>query len=647
MAQITTPRPPLGTYRALSSFAGIDSTGATDSRAGFVTALAAVAGTNLTLLIDCSVKLTIGFDYSKSIMVDNNTKVAFTPAGKLLVDTNLVPLFAFVHATGIRFWDLNIERTGTYDIDYLTNNSGAGFNDVTKKNWLASNRGITWTNSNPHWQGPTQTAALLYFGGNSYDIVFERPRFCVPVAALASTFIPCVATSGPEYKANTTVLNGPTLTSSNGDLPSDITFNEPYFDGVLMGLVGSANGVTVRSPRAKRYSDYQTAAGGTLGGTSTWFSPPHLIYLQDGGFSGLPGRGYRITDCIDDGVYVGASGVRGASGHCVSLKIGAVDTLVDGYYSGRRDGLMDVLASAGPVTLRKLKAVFDSTIHAADGLQAVRFPDAGPYLDLTIDGMELIDTAAAPAFWPIGDHQGASNERVSMTGVRVTVEDWPAGNTASPGFAVNGKHVKLDVTNTYKAFGATQTSRGPMVLQGNQGSLQGSSYDCKVHGWRAIASNFDGLKPRMLMAHEDQTMGSWGRVRDITNGYEAVIENGIKTENWTQRVVVTPTDAAATYDTAIVVPANFVIDRFGVVVTTTLGNADGLTTFGVGWSGSANALLAAVSRSFYTNTVGNASVSTGGSNRTIRLTADAGTFDGTGEVIVSVRASRFLGSDTQ
>ena len=89
---------------------------------------------------------------------------------------------------------------------------------------------------------------------------------------------------------------------------------------------------------------------------------------------------------------------------------------------------------------------------------------------------------------------------------------------------------------------------------------------------------------------QGQGIGNRLRVMDVTNGIEQIVSNGVQRERWTQQCTVTPA-AGATYLTPISVPATHNITEFSVSVVTTLGT---ITSFGVGWAGSATALYAAV-----------------------------------------------------
>jgi hypothetical protein len=143
-----------------------------------------------------------------------------------------------------------------------------------------------------------------------------------------------------------------------------------------------------------------------------------------------------------------------------------------------------------------------------------------------------------------------------------------------------------------------------------------------------------------VVAGQANNGGNYVRIQDPVNGYEVTVDNTLRVERWTQNAYVTPTNGSTSADTTIVLPAAFTAERYAICVITALGGV-GLTTFGVGWLGAPNALIAAAAKTLSYNPSGTLAVSSGGVARTIRLTADAGTFDGTGNVRVAVTAYRF------
>lgn len=154
------------------------------------------------------------------------------------------------------------------------------------------------------------------------------------------------------------------------------------------------------------------------------------------------------------------------------------------------------------------------------------------------------------------------------------------------------------------------------------------------------STNFNGFRQRVLIAQGGAAFANRMKLIDTSSGIEQTVENGVVTESWTQYWAGTPT--GATYATNIVFDATWAIDRVGWSVTTALDTTNGLTSVGVGWTGSATALLSAQGITAGTDTAIPAfsPIPLGGSTRTILLTPTAGTFGTTGQLQLSVRGTR-------
>jgi hypothetical protein len=85
----------------------------------------------------------------------------------------------------------------------------------------------------------------------------------------------------------------------------------------------------------------------------------------------------------------------------------------------------------------------------------------------------------------------------------------------------------------------------------------------------------------------------------------------------------------------------------GYKIATNLDTTNGLTTVGVGWTGSPTAILSAqgITTSTFAFTPAFAPISLGGSSRTVLLTPTAGTFGTTGLLQLSVRGTQMTGAN--
>jgi hypothetical protein len=222
---------------------------------------------------------------------------------------------------------------------------------------------------------------------------------------------------------------------------------------------------------------------------------------------------------------------------------------------------------------------------------------------------------------------GATSATLATAGVAVT---WPYTSGAyNVWFSDNEQRL---VTFTNGATTATWTG----------GITNASGVTAAASCSLMNAAQVDGYKQRVLIAQSGQAWGNKIRIVDGTSGFEQTVDNGMVRETWAQYWAGTP--IGATYNTAIVFPSTFAIDQYGYSVTTALDTTNGLTSVGVGWSGTPTALLAAAGITAGTNPPQPIAtpVSLGGSQRQVLLTPTAGTFGTTGVMQVAVRGTRIL-----
>jgi hypothetical protein len=713
----------------LSSYPGIDPTGATNSRTGVANALAAIAGTNTTLMWDCPVYINIGFNTAAPIFVQTGTNVQFTPTGKLYSDGLGLPTFVLMNAHDWSFLDVRYEYCAglapsangigsSFSYGAIAAPTGAtsgpvvtaagNFNTNQLTAYLTANSGNTFTGGGTAiWSGPTNASAVFMIRGNSYRGRISG-RFYVPDNVLACYFIPALFTMDVQWNAGLTgITSGTTPSAANTSVPSEIYFNNILIDGSLMSFVGSPSTWQVNNLTSLRYSDLQDASGGNIGGTGTPYAPPHLIYT----ISGYVGCQTRLYNVHDEGIYVGATTRRStSSGYINSLKTASHSgTVVDNYTSLRPDGGWDLVTDSfsGGGSGRGIYVRHDTS--QGTGNFAIRFPSAPPLVDFDLQ-LEALDIATVPQQFPIlGD--GTLTNTGNHLDFTVTVQDWP--NTGAyaalyPGFGTGGNNNRVSMKLNMLNCTSAATLRGSMCNQGST-TATASSFHLEVVGWRMIPiaftssvssgatsatltgnwaypngtyntwfsdgeqravtytngaptatwsgalnntvtaiataslindTNFNGYRQRVLLMEAGAAFGNTMEILDAANGIYQKVENGVVTESWTQYWAGTPTGSA--YATNIVLDASWAIDRVGWSVTTNLDTTNGLTSVGIGWSGSATALLSAQAITAGTDpaTPIFAPITLGGSTRTILLTPTAGTFGTTGQAQLSVRATR-------
>jgi hypothetical protein len=442
-----------GPVRSLREFAACD--GTTDDNLATAKAFAAARHHAFTLRVDCPAWLHVGTDLGRQIYVDDGTVVDFADGGVFIVDNTLVPTFGLVDVNDVTFTNWRVEYRASLPLDYHVDGgyydngtfvpkNGAclacDYTDGPLTNYLRTHRGVIFDQSlgkvGATWVGPTNNSATFYLVGSTSHVTITGMRLYVPPTANGNQFAPMVFSMTPGYVPNQTVtaLDGVApYEPPKYSVPNHILFDDIDLDGYYMGWQGGAQDLTIHHVRAHRYGDWQDVDGGTPGGTGKWFAPPHLIYLPYDyrGDGGLFNRNLQISDVNDLGPRIGIARDRGGtdpgSGYALSLKIGGVDSKVDGYTSSRPDGLLDVLASDN-LTLANINATYDSSFlnNIYPGL---RFPGIGTTRNhLTLQNVSLADLATHPVIAPMS---GANDLRDStFTNVLLTVARWDTAEIA-------------------------------------------------------------------------------------------------------------------------------------------------------------------------------------------------------------------------
>jgi hypothetical protein len=444
-AAIADAQPAMAPSRSIRNWTHCD--GKTDDDAGVIAAFAAAKNDAFTLVIDCPVFIHVGMDIRHPIFIDSGTTVQFTTNGLFKVDNVQVPAFVIANSVHIRLLGWRIQYTGQepvnktvagyYDNGTLVQNKGyqpsSQFNDRTLTSWLSTNRAVHFAQATP-WGGITNTSAIFFLVGSTKDVVVDNFKAFVASNAKGSQFIPMVFSSILGGNSNGSYNHQMLWTSEHYSIPSNITFSNIDLDGYYMGWQGQFQNATFEHIRAHRYGDLQDDQGGNVGGVDKWFAPPHLIYLNyDPAHTGLENRNIRILDVIDYGIRVGVARDRGgsdsSSGYANSLKIGAIDSVVDGYKSYRPDGFLDILTSRN-LKIANVDATYDSSF-LNNIYPGIRFPQA-PYQQVTFENIRLADKAAITQNGPIWGTYSAANSQITMTNVKVTLNKW-AKALANPG----------------------------------------------------------------------------------------------------------------------------------------------------------------------------------------------------------------------
>lgn len=609
-----------------------DTTGSTDQRDNFNAALQACKNNTFRLVIDCPIKISVGADPSKPIFLDHGMVLEWDEGGQLILDNAYVPAFAIVHCRGVEWHrPAIIYSGGIFDAGAGWGTAGNSFNDTTLKAWLTANRGITFSSGNPLWTGSAGVTAMLFVNGNSDFSIFDA-NVSVPTEADAGLFIPVFTTFGAQWKEGSTITSSTGISSNTAIIPSQGRFERLMLDGCWMGHVGTVTSYRFEDITSKRYSDCQSLGGSNVGGTSYFFPPPHLFYFNDQSSDLVSSNNY-LRNVLDQGVLSGnLTTVRSpsSSGYCNSLKISAHNNIIRGYTSYRRDGFADILAGDG-LQLSDVYSEHDSTLFTAEVGFAIplRFPIA-PYLNMKLHNVTLVDRAAKPNYFPIGNIPGASSRANSLTAFKCKLKDCPPGNRL--GFALAGVGGLFEGEFDFDTFTSTTTYLQLIPSLGSYGTAINIEYRIRINGWRATAIGDESAEPRIIAGPGNRVC-----VHDAVNFCEINIDNGLKTVKRTQRITVSP-PAGGQFTTSLSVPSTWYPAGSAAKIMSTVGGATGLT---VGFTGTGGpAALATL-----TSTIFNSAGSRNGTPnllaadtvaRTVVVTNTGPNFDGTGSLQIAL-----------
>ncbi len=523
----------IGQYLPLSTVSGVDCTGATDSRAAVISALATVAGTNKTLLVDCPVYLQMGLDQTKSIFFASYTSLYFTPTGKFLVDPVGFGAFMMLDYQHSVWTNMNVEYIagtspsavssfGVAGIDYgdanafttALNGSGAVQQayQQTLYNTTSGVQGLNYTSGGSFLGlGTPNVTALFQIRGNSYDLHFVgSSHIYVPNGVTADYFIPMVFNVNANWTAGQTVTAAAyPPTPSELSFPHDIVWDGFTVDGTLMGWSGSGYNLTIRHLISQRYSVLQDQSGGTnnvggIGPYHTWFSPPHLIYMDTlvfGYGNALTNFSINIDDVLDEGIYVGTSDrMWTGAGYSNSLKVElSNDSTVRNYRSRRPDGGCEWLA-AGYVSysVAECNAEFNTSITSSPILTFAAPPtgtgapllNVWPYatanLPVTFSDLET-KTVTFTQYSTSTSWTGALSGSPTAIASVVTAQLPAFGDRFPSNPALINATIRDKLTDT-----ATTPTGFPTA--GFNGDVAGNySFDITVPDWPSTATYFPGM----------------------------------------------------------------------------------------------------------------------------------------------------------
>jgi hypothetical protein len=430
---------------------------------GAAKAFAAAANSAFTLVVDCPVRLHIASDIAKPIFIDDGTAVQFASSGSFIVDNVLQPAFVIADSSNVTLTNWSVEYVGGLPVNpdvggYELNGqfvpmSGTvqpaqAFNNLRLTPWLTAHRNLTFAHGvTSEWVGPTNMSAVFFVTGDVSDLQVTGLKMSVPADAGGDSFIPMAFSLSENFKANQAVTASTPATAEYRAVPHNLQFSNIDFDGTYMGWQGTAQNAVFSNIQSHRYGDLQDANGANVGGVGKWFAPPHLFYLNypSDGDPALFNSNIQITSVVDDGPRIGVARDRGGSdtisGYALSLKLGCVSCLVNGYQTTRPDGFLDLLESNG-LTIENATATYDSAF-LNNLYPGWRFPSASASTNVTVQSVTLTDTAAASIQPPIGNASQPGNKDIVLRNVTVGLNRWGGSGSLVPQFAGQGNVISL------------------------------------------------------------------------------------------------------------------------------------------------------------------------------------------------------------
>lgn len=637
----------------------VDKTGATDYGAIVITALAAAAAANQLVVWNIPILCSTQNNPAKAIFFPNNVTVMFTGPGCIVCDGIGVPTLAFINSLDVTF----VNFTAKYVVGALGafgdlaasvfQTAFATFNTTNVTNYMTTALANTFTGGATAINNGNQTGALLYVAGGKRLRFLGLTRFYVPDGVNASQFIPFCFCWGAQWNSGTAIGSGTVISTATATVPTDVLIEDLWIDGTLMGQVGTAVNLQINNFKSERYSDFQTTAGGSVGGVGNWFPPPHSSYMITQ--NSMPVQNINCPNHIDVGPYVGAVTRRSTgSGYINSIKFEPANgSTWNTTLCTRPDGWADIISNGlKNGSLRGEHIEMDTSTQLTGGNAAasfaIRFPSGSALTNAKLYA-NIVDVATAPQGFPVLVDTGTGHTNL-VTEFNVTVPDVPVSPAYGPGFGMAGINNNTTARVTYNAYSNTATTFTGALLNQGAANSSFSYFDFVIVGQRTFNStNIDSLKSRVIVQSSGTNAancpGNRVRVYDTNNNYEYIADGATLAEYWSQHQYVASVPAATTFTSTITIPSTFSVLQATYSTQVNFGVANGLTAIQMGWSGTPTALLAA-NQGITTGTAQftplAAPISLGGSNRTVLLTAIGGTgFDGiAGQCNLAVKAGR-------
>lgn len=496
--------------------------GVTDDSNGLAKAFAAAKNGAFTLDIDCPLYFHVGMDIARPIFIDNGTSVNFKGSGLIIVDNVLIPSFVIANSSNINLSNWKIQYDGGMSVDNETGGyyqdgvwvkyggltpPSHAFNNITLKNWLTINRNVRFgVNTSTLWTGPADAMAIFYLKGDTYNVNINNMNVFVSDTTSPNKFIPMVFSLNPGEVSNVSISQDSLISKPEYNVPHDVTFTNINLDGYYFGWHGSAQNMKIESVTANRYSDLQDSSGNNVGGIGKWFSPPHLFYFnyQPTWDKSLSNNNLSIYNVIDNGMRLGKPRDKEEdtiiSGHIVSLKIQANNSIINNYISYRPDGLLDVLSSEN-LTIKNVTASYDSSFIYYK-LPMVRFTQ-DYNKNVTLENFSLVDKAFITYVNPIQGSNGTNNTNIHLLNINIKMNNW--GEPNPPMYSPTVKGTTPYFSGTGHSFEIKTTYNG-MTPNRNINVLNPTEFDYGNNKLTDIKVGSFGLRSYIITNNTSETV---------------------------------------------------------------------------------------------------------------------------------------------
>ncbi|MFI8604782.1 hypothetical protein ACIGCP_09990 [Cellulophaga baltica] len=527
--------------------------GITDDRDVFVETLAQAHAVTARVMVDKDIFLDVEQTGTKSIFLEDNTWIEGKNDANIIINSLYSPAFYLILIKDITIKNLIILYDQSYDASFGWDTSIIEDNILQLRYYLEREKEITFSQSTPLWNGGPVSFRALFSIESSESIKLENIEFKAK-SNTADGFIQEAIKFKEQFSANQNVINDVGVTS----ISKQITLSNITMDGVLMGIQGIVEDLTIDNLKSYRYSDAQSADGSNIGGAGYWMPPPHLIYLNmDSSVNGLHPKNISIKNTIDKGEYVGSNETRGSNGYCHSLKL--VDHIenvtVENYQSFRRDGLGDI----GGVINGFFKNVYaESTSDIFDPnwkFNSLRF--VGALTNTVLEDITVIDNSDIAKIYPMDFTEG---NYVTWDNIQVFVNEL---NTSSVGFfgIFGSNNTIVNSSLTINKHTSKALFNG-LIFHDDETLANGSNnhYEITVNGWRTIDDDYLGESCRMLFANSDNTNINYAKVEDTSNNFITEQYGNLKTDIWTRTELVI-LKGGISQKLKINIPAGFMVQK--------------------------------------------------------------------------------------